>query len=65
MERSREAEEGEEARKYGNEPDPFDIMYGDASHRYADTKLKTRASTRDTWITGDFVMRETNSVNVT
>lgn len=51
MERSREAQEGEEARKYGNEPDPFDIMYGDASHRYVDTKLKTRASTRDTWIT--------------
>lgn len=45
-----EAQEGEEARKYGNDPDLFDIMYGDASHRYVDTKLKTRVSRVDTWI---------------
>lgn len=45
-----EAQEGEEARKYGNDPDPFDIMYGDASRRYVDTKLKTRVSRVDTWI---------------
>lgn len=39
------------ARRHENmETTPFDIMYGDASHRYADTKLKTRVSRVDTWI---------------